>query len=144
MRVPVGMRTVVVSGGASWAKDPPRPSRLAAPANDTDARKSRRLWNLCMTLPRVELSHSATEFRRSVCIRSLERKSDMAGYRIGECQSAGNSSALGQQILSALPPLASDNPTTRDFECQQATSDWHFVSRGRQWRSDAEGVLRSE
>src|SRR5215471_10459236 len=60
------MRTVVVSGGASWAKDPPRPSKLAAPANDTDARKSRRLWNLCMTLPRVELSQLSLARRNFV------------------------------------------------------------------------------
>jgi hypothetical protein len=51
MRVPVGMRTVVVSGGASWAKDSPRPRRLAAPANDAAARKPRRLWSVCMTVP---------------------------------------------------------------------------------------------
>src|SRR5215831_16003055 len=50
MRVPVGMRTVVVSGGASWANDSPRPRRLAAAANDAEARKSRRLWSVRMTV----------------------------------------------------------------------------------------------
>jgi hypothetical protein len=51
MRVPVGMRTVLVSGDASWAKHSSRPRRLAAPANDAQARKSRRLWSVCITVP---------------------------------------------------------------------------------------------
>src|SRR5262245_24480140 len=99
MRVPVGMRTVVVSGGASWAKDSPRPRRLATPANDTDARKSRRLWNLCMTLPRVELSQlflARRDFVDRFASDQWHARVYMAGYRISECQSAGNSSALGQ------------------------------------------------
>src|SRR5262245_37363072 len=49
MSVPVGMRTVVVSGGASWANDSPRPRRPAAAANDAEVRKSRR-WSVCMTV----------------------------------------------------------------------------------------------
>src|SRR5262245_58972007 len=107
MRVPVGMRTVVVSGGASWAKDPPRPSKLAAPANDTDARKSRRLWNLCMSLPREELTQLSLARRNFVDrFASDPRHADMAGYRIADCQSAGNSSALGSKAVLAVMTAA--------------------------------------
>ena len=46
-----GKKAKILSGGAFWAKDSPRPRRLATPAIDAEARKSRRLWSVCMTVP---------------------------------------------------------------------------------------------
>src|SRR5262249_53728296 len=44
----IGNRTVVVSGGASWANDWDKPSRPAAPADETVVRNRRRLCVMCM------------------------------------------------------------------------------------------------
>jgi hypothetical protein len=51
MRVPVGIRMVVVSGGASWAKESSQPMRFAAASDDMEARKLRLLWSVCMKVP---------------------------------------------------------------------------------------------
>src|SRR6516165_8012513 len=48
MLLEMGKRTVVVSGGASWATDWDKPSRPAAPADETAVRNRRRL---CVQLP---------------------------------------------------------------------------------------------
>src|SRR5262249_22303669 len=44
----LGSRRLVVSGGASWASEPGTPMTPAAPADDSVARKRRRLWVVCM------------------------------------------------------------------------------------------------
>src|SRR6476620_6930677 len=49
MLLEMGNRTVVVSGGASWANDWDKPSRPAAPADETVVRNRRRLCVMCMT-----------------------------------------------------------------------------------------------
>src|ERR1700750_1718363 len=57
MLLEMGNRTVVVSGGASWANDWDTPSRPAAPADETVVRNRRRLCVMCM---RTSLQSSAT------------------------------------------------------------------------------------
>src|SRR5262249_56151411 len=52
----IGNRTVVVSGGASWANDWDKLSRPAAPADETVVRNRRRLCVMCM---RTSLESSA-------------------------------------------------------------------------------------
>src|SRR6478672_3613963 len=49
MLLEMGNRTVVVSGGASWANDWDKPSTPAAPADETVVRNRRRLCVMCMT-----------------------------------------------------------------------------------------------
>src|SRR5262249_16377368 len=56
MLLEMGNRTVVVSGGASWANDSDKPSRPAAPADETAVRNRRRLCVMCM---RTSLESSA-------------------------------------------------------------------------------------
>src|SRR6516165_7385597 len=56
MLLEIGNRTVVVSGGASWANDWDKPSRPAAPADETAVRNRRRLCVMCM---RTSLESSA-------------------------------------------------------------------------------------
>jgi hypothetical protein len=51
IRLPDEMRIVVISGGRSWARESPPSSRFAAPAKDREARKLRRLWSICITVP---------------------------------------------------------------------------------------------
>src|ERR1700730_16129914 len=43
-------RMVVVSGGASWAKDLVKAMRPVAPADESDARKRRRFWIIRMSV----------------------------------------------------------------------------------------------
>src|SRR5258707_6608372 len=58
MLLEMGNRTVVVSGGVSWANDWDKPSRPAAPADDTAVRNRRRLCVMCMR-PSLESSARA-------------------------------------------------------------------------------------
>src|SRR5262249_39006661 len=65
MLLEMGNRTVVVSGGASWANDWDRPSRPAAPADETAVRNRRRLCVMCM---RTSLESSARAIAPSLSL----------------------------------------------------------------------------
>src|SRR6516162_9776516 len=61
----IGNRTVVVTGGASWANDWDKPSRPAAPADETAVRNRRRLCVMCM---RASLESSARAIAPSLSL----------------------------------------------------------------------------
>src|SRR5215471_20537942 len=84
MLLEIGNRTVVVSGGASWANESGAPVSHAAPADESVARKRRRLCVDCMTLLLLPLNsrwgayprrsphlHVDRDARASACLRRI-------------------------------------------------------------------------
>src|SRR5262245_43619223 len=65
MLLETGNRTVVVSGGVSWANDWDKPSRPAAPADEIAVRNRRRLCVMCM---RTSLESSARAIAPSLSL----------------------------------------------------------------------------
>src|SRR6476646_9554733 len=103
MRVPVGMRTVVVSGGRSWAREPSQSSRLAAPAKDKEARKLRRLWSVCMTVPLWEHNQSIALGQRSPS--ALENLADINAHlavHVGKTRSVAHQPTRSDQLAGLI------------------------------------------